>query len=45
MDFNLNNDYKIRDKVLFINSIDMDFNSKSEEMKQDEKGYFLIDTK
>ena len=28
MDFSLNNDTKIRDKVLFVNSLDADFNAR-----------------
>jgi len=28
LDFSLNNEIKVRDKVLFINSIDIDFNPK-----------------
>jgi hypothetical protein len=27
-DFSLNNDIKVRDKVLFVNSLDTDFNAK-----------------
>lgn len=27
-DFNLNNDNKIRDKVLFVNSLDADYNAR-----------------
>lgn len=28
LDFSLNNDMKVRDKVLFVNSIDLDYNAK-----------------
>lgn len=44
MDFNLTNDRVIRDKVLFVNSFDSDFNARQEELKYDSKGYFLLDT-
>ena len=44
MDFNLHNDRVIRDKVLFVNSFDSDFNARQEEQKYDSKGYFLLDT-
>lgn len=43
LDFSLNNDLKVRDKVLFVGSFDGDFNSKQEEIKIDPVGYFLID--
>lgn len=45
LDFSLNNDHKVRDKVLFVNSIDLDYNAKQEEVKIDSQGYFLIDAK
>jgi len=41
----LNNDNKIRDRVLFINTIDADFQTKFEDFRFDSKGYFLIDIK
>jgi len=44
-DFSLNNDNKVRDKVLFVNSLDTDYNAKQEEIKIDRMGYFLIDAK
>ena len=43
LDFGLNNDIKVRDKVLFVNSFDGDYNAKQEEIKIDPVGYFLID--
>jgi hypothetical protein len=30
IDFGFNSDQKIRDRVLFVNSLDVDFNSKQE---------------
>jgi hypothetical protein len=44
MDFSLNNDLKVRDRVLFVNPIDIDFNPKIEDIQFDTQGYFLIDT-
>lgn len=44
MDFSLNNDLKVRDRVLFVNPIDIDFNPKIEDIQFDQQGYFLIDT-
>ena len=43
LDFSLNNDDKVRDKVLFVSSFDGDFNARQEEIKMDPVGYFLID--
>jgi hypothetical protein len=34
----------VRDRVLFIQSFDADFNSKQDEIKFDSKGFFLIDS-
>jgi len=34
----------VRDRVLFVNSLDIDFNSRQEEIKFDPVGYFLIDS-
>ena len=45
MDFSFNSDQKIRERILFINSIDSDFNSKNEDVKFDPMGYFLIDAR
>ena len=45
MDFNFNSDIKIRERILFINSYDNDYNSRNEEIKFDPVGYFLIDAK
>lgn len=44
MDFNLTSDRVIRDKVLFINSFDSDFNARQEDHRYDSKGYFLLDS-
>lgn len=44
IDFSLNNDQKVRDRVLFVNSIDIDYNPKIEEIKFDPMGYFLFDS-
>lgn len=44
LDFSLNNDLKVRDRVLFVNSLDLDYNSRIEDIKFDSQGYFLIDT-
>lgn len=35
----------MRDKVLFVNSIDLDYNSRQEEVKLDPIGYFMIDSR
>jgi len=43
LDFGLNNDKQVRDRVLFVNSFDSDYNAKQEEIKIDPVGYFLID--
>ena len=45
MDFSYNSDQKIRERILFINSFDSDYNAKSEEIKYDPVGYFLIDAR
>jgi len=44
LDFGLNTDSKIRDRVLFVNTIDIDFNPRLEEIKFDPIGYFLFDS-
>jgi hypothetical protein len=44
LDFSLNNDLKVRDRVLFVNSIDLDYNPRIEDIRFDSQGYFLIDT-
>lgn len=31
--------------MLFVSSIDLDFNAKQEEIRFDEKGYFMIDVR
>ena len=43
MDFGLTNDKKVRDKVLFVNSFDSDYNARQEDVRFDSKGYFLLD--
>lgn len=43
LDFNFNTDAKIRDRVLFVNSLDVDYNARNEEVKMDSTGYFLLD--
>jgi len=35
---------KVRDKVLFVNSLDADYNPTIEEFRFDPVGYFLIDS-
>jgi len=44
MDFNFTSDIKIRERILFVNSFDSDYNSKNEDLKFDPSGYFLIDS-
>lgn len=44
-DFELNTPDMINQKVLFINSLDCDLNPKTESLKFDSQGYFLIDAK
>ena len=43
LDFGLTSDKKIRDKVLFVNSFDSDYNARQEDTGFDSKGYFLLD--
>jgi len=45
IDFDLKTEKEIREKILFVNSFDCDLNVKSEKIKFDSKGYFLIDAK
>lgn len=45
LDFGLSNDLVVKDRVLFINSLDADLNIKQEELKVDRVGYFMIDVK
>ena len=44
IDFNLNSDQKVKERVLFVNSFDGDFNPRIEEVQLDRKGFFLFDT-
>jgi len=43
LDFSITNESKVKDKVLFVQPLDADFNSRIEEIKYDPVGYFLID--
>lgn len=43
MDFGFKNERHVRDKVLFVNSFDSDFNARQEDYRYDSKGYFLLD--
>lgn len=45
LDFGLKSENSVRDRVLFVNSFDGDFNAKHEEMRLDNQGYFLLDTR
>lgn len=45
LDFGLKQETQVRDRVLFVNSFDCDFNAKQEEMRLDNQGYFLLDTR
>ena len=45
LDFSLNNDQKVKDKVFFVNSIVLDYNARQEDVKIDPIGYFLIDAR
>ena len=43
MDFGLTSDKKVKDRVLFVNSFDSDYNARQEDVRFDSKGYFLLD--
>jgi len=45
IDFGLDSDELVRNRVLFVNSFDCDYNSRQEELQYDSKGFFLLDTR